>query len=241
MVNDRVRLTTGTAMADAEIPDARRAERALALSYAPGSARAGIDALFALDEALGQILQTGREPLVSQMRLTWWHEALTRLDEAEPPAEPILQSLWHAVLPSGIPGARLAMMIEGWEALLEAGPGDAAAWQMFADRRGAGLFRIAGSLLDAQAETPLETAGRGWALADLSRHLGDRTAAKAVQAAAQTTLAQVASHRWPRELRPLGAMVRLAMLDMAVPLDRPLPHGSPTRVARLAWHRLTGY
>ncbi len=241
MVNDRVRLVTGTAMADAEIPGARRAERALALSYAPGSARAGIDALFALDEALGLILQTGREPLVSQMRLTWWHEALTRLDVAEPPAEPILQSLWHAVLPSGIPGARLAGMIEGWEALLEGELLDAAAWEKFADRRGAGLFSIAGALLGARAQIPLGIAGRGWALADLARHLADRTAAEAARAKAQTTLAKVANRRWPREVRVLGALTRLAMRDMAVPLDRPLPYGSPTRVARLAWHRLTGY
>ena len=40
------------------------AERSLALSYAPAAARAGLEALFALDATLGAILKTTREPVV---------------------------------------------------------------------------------------------------------------------------------------------------------------------------------
>jgi phytoene synthase len=66
----------GSAMVDpANLPNP---ERALALSYAPASTRPGLEALFALDTALGTILKTTREPIVGQMRLTWWYEALGR-------------------------------------------------------------------------------------------------------------------------------------------------------------------
>ena len=38
------------------------AERTLALSYAPAAARAGVAALLALDDTLGTLLRTTREP-----------------------------------------------------------------------------------------------------------------------------------------------------------------------------------
>lgn len=237
MVNDAVTSADQAPSADA----ARRAERALALGYAPGGARAAIDALFALDGALGQILRTGREPLISQMRLTWWHDALTRLDIAPPPAEPILQALADAVLPRGVSGAGLAAMVEGWEALLDPGPGDPASRALFADRRGGDLFRAAGTVLGARGNPPLALVGSGWALADLARHLGDRATAEAALSEARAILVGVARHRWGGEVRALGALSHLALLDTAVPLDQPIPWGSPRRVGRLLWHRLSGY
>ncbi|MDH7971126.1 hypothetical protein QH494_02940 [Sphingomonas sp. AR_OL41] len=240
MVNDAV--TSAGAPPSAEA--ARRAEcaeRALALGYAPGGARPAIDALFALDEVLGQILRTGREPLISQMRLTWWHDALTRLDTAPPPAEPILQALFDDVLPRGVSGAALATMVEGWEALLDPGPREAEGRALFGDRRGGDLFRAAGAVLGARGNPPLALAGSGWALADLARHLADRAAAEAALAEARAILARISPHRWGREVRALGALSRLALRDTAVPLDRPIPSGSPGRVGRLLWHRLTGY
>ena len=80
---------------------ARSAERALALSYAAETVRPGVAALFSLDDTLGQILRTTREPLVGQMRLTWWHEALRALDGAPPPAQPVLQALADACRGAG--------------------------------------------------------------------------------------------------------------------------------------------
>ncbi|MEG3147903.1 squalene/phytoene synthase family protein [Sphingomonas sp. RT2P30] len=237
MVNDAVTQAGAPPSAEA----ARSAERALALGYAPGDARPAIDALFALDEALGNILRTGREPLISQMRLTWWHDALTRLDTAPPPAEPILQALADDVLPRGVSGAGLATMVEGWEALLDPGPGDPEGRALFGDRRGGALFAAAGSVLGARGNPPLALAGSGWALADLARHLGDRAAAEAALSEARAIVTGISRHRWGAELRALGALSRLAVLDTAVPLDRPIPSGSPGRVGRLLWHRLTGY
>lgn len=214
-------------------------ESALALSYAPPALRPALTALLDLDSALAAVLRTTREPLVAQMRLTWWHEALTRLDSAAPPAEPILVSLAATVLPHGVSGARLATMIDGWEELLDE---DLTHDEMmrFAERRGAGLFGMAGALLGARANDPLAAAGTGWALVDLARHLRDSSAGEKALISARSLLDAATRVRWSRETRALGALTHLALLDAAVPLDRPLPIGSPRRVARLAWHRLTG-
>src|SRR3546814_17336884 len=60
-------------------------ELALAICYAPRKARAALAALFALDATLADVLRTTTEPMLGQMRLTWWHDALTRLEAAPPP------------------------------------------------------------------------------------------------------------------------------------------------------------
>lgn len=222
-----------------EVAPIANPESALALGYARPALRPALAALLELDSTLAAVLRTTREPLVGQMRLTWWHEALTRLDSAPPPAEPVLVALAAAVLPHGVTGARLATMIDGWEELLDE---DLAheAMMRFAERRGTGLFDVAGALLGAHADDPLAAAGAGWALVDLARHLRDPRAGEKALIAARSLLGAATRVRWSRETRPLGALAHLALLDASVPLDQPLPIGSPRRVARLAWHRLTG-
>jgi phytoene synthase len=214
-------------------------ERGLALGYSPRDAMPGVLALFALDDSLGSILRTTREPMVGQMRLTWWHEALTRLDTAPPPAEPVLQALALHVVSNGVSGARLAWMIEGWEELLEPELNDDAIAR-HAARRGGKLFEMAGLLLGAVETDPLIAAGEGWALADLARHLSDRATADHVLARAAAPLAQATRRKWSRQARPLGALAQIARLNLDIPFDQPIPTGAPRRVARLLLHRLTG-
>lgn len=205
-------------------------ERALALSYAPINRRAGLEALFALDAALGQVLRTTREPIVGQLRLAWWREALVRLDDAPPPAEPVLQAVASDLMPLGPSGEALAEMVDGWEVLL-----DAIDDRTIADHarlRGAVLFAQAGIVLDASRD-PLAEAGQGWALADLANHLSDPASAAHARVAAVPLLFVAADHRWSRPGRALGALAHIARLNLAGP-------ATPWRVARLAWHRLTG-
>lgn len=210
-------------------------ERALALGYAPAAARAGLAALFALDERLAAILRTTREPLVGQMRLTWWHEALAALDHAPPPAEPVLTALAHTVIVR-VPGATLARLVEGWEALLDV-PLDEAALETHAAARGAGLFNAAATLLGVAPDVMIARAGEGWALADLAHHLSDVALADRARTLAHARLSADDRTRWPVAVRALGALARLARLDLA-PAPRPVGH--PARAARLLWHRLSG-
>ncbi|RYD27134.1 MAG: hypothetical protein EOP89_05470, partial [Lysobacteraceae bacterium] len=63
------------------------------MAHMPVPRRPAVEAVLALDRALGQILRTTREPMIGQMRLTWWHGALSDLDDKAPPAQPVLQGL----------------------------------------------------------------------------------------------------------------------------------------------------
>lgn len=215
-------------------------ERELALSYAASSARAGLAALFALDDTFGHILRTTREPLIGQMRLTWWHDALTALDRAAPPAQPVLQALADTVIPRGVSGADLAAMVDGWEALLEAEAIDEAAMALHAAARGRRLFLAGRTVLGAAPSDPVESAGEGWALADLARHIRDPDAARVAAGLAAEAIARATAVRWSRAGRALGALTQLARMDLQAPLDARVAPGAPRRVARLAWHRLSG-
>ena len=210
-------------------------ERALALSYARTADRAALAALLALDDTLGQILRTTRDPLVGQMRLTWWHTALCALDTAPPPAQPVLQALAVEVLPRGVTGERLAGMIDGWEALLDPDPMDADRLKTYSEGRGSALFETAGRIVGAAEGDLLGIAGAGWSLADLARHARDASEAETARARALTLLVEARARPSSRPARPLGALALIAGFDL---VDRPV--GGPTRVARLAWHRLTG-
>src|SRR5688572_20804059 len=93
----------------------------LALAYVPAARRPALEALWRLDAAFGAVLITGREPMISRIRLAWWRESLERLDREPPPAEPVLQAVALHLLPAGLTGAGLAEMEAGWAVLAEAG------------------------------------------------------------------------------------------------------------------------
>lgn len=211
------------------------AERNLAFSYAPRDRRAGLEALFALDARLAAILRGTREPMVGQMRLTWWYEALAALDTRPPPAEPVLAALAEAVLPHGVTGTMLAGLVDGWDVLLDGAALDQESLERVAVERGERLFAAVGRLL-GEAALPA-AAGQGWALADLATHLSDEATAARAAALARDRLAGVMERRWPVRLRALGALCLLARFDLAMP---PVPLGSPRRTWRLLRHRLTG-
>lgn len=218
---------------------ARAAERRLILSYAPETGRAGVAALLDLDDTLAAVIRQMREPMIAQMRLTWWHDALSRLDQAPPPAQPVLTALASTVLPQGVAGADLATLVEGWEALIEGEPADAAVRAAYAAGRGERLFALAARLCGGAAAAVVP-AGRGWALADLSRSVTDVAAGEAAAREADAALRTAFGLPWPRRLRMLGALARQAQMDLTADRDLPLPGATPGRIARLGWHRLTG-
>lgn len=193
-----------------------------------------MEALWCLDVTFGAVLATGREPMVTRIRLAWWREALEKLDREAAPPEPVLRSVAAHVLPT-VSGAELAAMEEGWARLVDQGPLSAEALQDYAVRRGGLLFAYSARLLGSP--TSSESAGARWALADLARHSADPGEAEAALAVARSL---DAPESWPRKLRPLGMLSVLTRRD----LDRgPGPwerQGSSARMLRMLRHRLTG-
>ncbi len=223
-----------------DLPSLNDPERLVALSYAAAERRPALRALWALDEALAGILRATREPLVGQMRLTWWHGALSGLDEGAVPNQPLLSALAAHVMPLGVAGSALAEMIDGWEVLLEPDPLDDTALTLHAEVRGGRLFGLAAAVLGSVGDDRVRGAGEGWALVDLGLHLRDAGLRKRCLALAQPRLAAAMLGRWPCRLRPLGMLVRLALVDAHDTGEPARRQGSPARLMRMMWHAVSG-
>jgi phytoene synthase len=212
-------------------------DRTLALAYVPTRRRPAIEGLWRLDAALASVLSTGREPMISQIRLAWWREALGKLDSGRAPAEPVLQAAAAQILPAGVSGARLAAMVEGWDVLLTPEPLGAADLKRYGSARGGLLFRYSAGLLGGAPSRALEQAGAAWALVDLARHSANAADAEAALAAAR---AAPPPGRFAAPLRPLGMLAALARRDADPRRPRWERQGAPGRMLRMLGHRLTG-
>lgn len=194
--------------------------------YWPNELRPAFDALFAIDAALTEVVMTSTQPALGAIRLAWWREALERLDSAPPPAEPRLQAAAAELLPRGVTGRALAALEDGYAACLDE--------QIDAERVEAGgmaLFAAAAQLLGAD-DIKLADAGRFHAAARAAR-CGLMTIPDDV------TTSSLAGYRFPRALRPLTGLARLAARDVshAPALE---PEATPGRAFALLRHRLFG-
>jgi 15-cis-phytoene synthase len=211
-------------------------ERCLAVAYAPIHARSALRLLWALDEQLAGAVARASEPGLAQIRLAWWRDALTALDQpgAAPP-EPLLAAIAAQLLPTKLSGAELARLSGGWAAILDTFPLEQTALVTFAEDRGGRLFRLAGHVL-AEPAAWLDQAGAGWALADLAHRVSDPATAAAARRLATAYLAQLPRH-CPRALRSLGLLAQLAKHDA----EQATRHqGSPMRLLRALWFGLSG-
>ncbi|GAA4775505.1 hypothetical protein GCM10023219_23730 [Stakelama sediminis] len=214
-------------------------ERTLILSYARAGDRDGMAVLLELDDLLGNILRSTSEPMLGQMRLTWWRDSLNAIDEGKVAAVPLLQQLAARFDTIGAAAATLAPVAEGWAVLLEEDALPDEALGRYASGRGGALFRSAAILMGRGDFPALEEAGQGWALADLSRNVRDASIADPARNMAQPLLDRALAQRWPRPLRALGAMAHLARLDLAAGSGS-VHYGAPHRVWRALRHRITG-
>ncbi len=198
-------------------------DRALMLTHFPLRVQPAVAALWAVDEAMGAAIAGASQPALAAIKLTWWREALCRLDVDPAPPEPRLRAVAKALLPLGVTGAQVAAIEEGWAALLpEQVDGTAVAL------RGERLFAISAKLLEAEIAI-LPEAGALFALSDAMRRGPGDFALKR-----SGLIGSLAGYRAPRHLRPVTLAARLAARDLGE------PEGTPGRALALIAHRLTG-
>ncbi len=97
---------------------ARDRDRYLSVLYAPEGVRPALFALHGLDLELGAVVAGTTEPMIGEIRLAWWREALLGLDAGVVPAQPLLAVLADAVVPMGVSGAELADLEDRWVGLI---------------------------------------------------------------------------------------------------------------------------
>lgn len=214
------------------IADIRDPEVALAIAHAPIAARNGLRALWALDARIAEAVRAAVEPMMAEIRLTWWRDALAELGQGRAP-EPLLEVLAGL----DIDGEALSDLPEGWIVLLDPPPLAEPALLRYGRERGGSLFGQAARLLGRPDFAPLVDAGAGWALVDLGHGSSDHGMAVRARAVAAPLLARATAVKWPRELRPLGMLAHLAARDADADKRE---QGAPARIFRMLRHRLSG-
>jgi phytoene synthase len=212
-------------------------DKKLAFAYLPARHRAAVEALFAIDAAMGDVVRTTSEPMVGQIRLAWWRERLEELDSGTAPAEPRLQAVKQELIVRGVSGHDLAGLERGWVRLFDEFPWDVgtaeAIWF-----RGRLLFAVGAKLL-AKTDDAIEGAGGLWALVDAARHCSDAQSREMLMAQARTFARGLGGARFSATLRPLSMLASLAIRDLSRPAPFE-PEGTPGRAALLIRHRVTG-
>jgi phytoene synthase len=182
---------------------------------ADGVKRADVVALYALDHELSQIGTVMREPLMAEIRLTWWREAIEELFAGQAPrGHPVLQALGQALGRRSLAPAPFEAMIQARVDALDAPQfAGAEALENHIDATSGAVMALAVAVLGARDALDLRPAAQAWGLTRLAR--GDRAALPEgyqIEPAARAALAQARASvaGLPVEAFPAVAHVALA-------------------------------
>jgi len=205
-------------------------DREIALQAFPARVRPAFLALWNLDLAFADVVSTSSDPRLAAIRLAWWRERLTELDEGKaPPPEPRLQAVARDLLPRNLGGHELSRLEDSWLPLLASFPWGAEQIEALKGR-GRLLFDIGARLLGGDP-TDAETAGELWSLEDGAMHCSDLASRQLLRSEA---LRIERLGRVPRPLRPLTVVGALAIINILEPAS-----GVARGMAALH-HRATG-
>jgi phytoene synthase len=159
--------------------------------------------LWTLDARFARLAATTSEPMIGQIRLAWWQEALSDEAGTQSRGEPLIDGLRTL---GALPPAGLSAWLDGWEAMVGDVDLDA-----YADGRGGGLFHaLAG---ESDVSPWLTQAGAAWALWDLSGHVADPSLAADAIGLAREKMPSF-SQPWPAAWRPVRIAYGLARQDI---------------------------
>jgi len=131
-----------------------------------GEARADLISLYAFDHELARAPRVASNPLIGEIRLTWWGEALDEIFEGRPVRRhPAALALADVVRRRDLPREPLEAMIEARARELDGSLLDEAAALAWARDTGGLAAELAARILDPAADaTAARSAGAAWAL-----------------------------------------------------------------------------
>ena len=198
-------------------------EAELALAWSGQMVRGPLSMALQFDRRLAGIVRRTGEPMLGQMRLAWWRDALGRPVDERPRGDAVLDGLgrhWQGREPA------LMALVDGWEVLLTAerlGPAEA-------DAFGTGRGAFFAALAPGERPERFETAGYRWALADAAAGVSapEERAVLIAAGLARGTAGGRVSHR----MRGVAVLEALALRAMRRG-GRPLMEGRGASLAAL--------
>ena len=142
-------------------------DRYLTSLFAPDGRREDLLALYAFNIEIAKTREVVSEPMLGEIRLQWWRDAVAAIAAATPPAHEVVEALAGAIRRHGLPQDDFIRLIDARAFDLgDEPPEDLAALERYAEESAAPLVSLALRILGAwQPE-----------LAPLARHAGIATA-----------------------------------------------------------------
>jgi len=128
--------------------------RFLSVLFAPADRRPGLAALYAFNLEIAKTRGVVREPMMGQIRLQWWRDAIEEIFEGkEVRKHQVVQPLAEAIARYSLPRERFERMIDAREADLEPHPpGTLEAFIAYVADTAGDLGELAALILDTDAE-----------------------------------------------------------------------------------------
>lgn len=150
-------------------------DRYLTAVLAPARGRRALLALYAFNLELAKAVEIASEPMLAEIRLTWWHEAISEIYQGKPRQHMVVRALVEAGIPGIVAEAELQHQIDVRLEDLE--PERFADFEQLAAFAEDGAGRLA--MMSLACLGPAETAlsrvaaeiGTAWALVGLMRGL----------------------------------------------------------------------
>lgn len=147
------------------LPDETR----LALAYSGAKVRDALRIFFEFDLRLSRIVAGTTEPMLGQIRLAWWRDAMKLPEKERPKGDAVLDGIsahWAGR------EAGLIALVDAWEQMLSEPPLKRSAAQSFAEGRAAPLRVLAKECgFSDEDASSVNNAGLKWALADAASHV----------------------------------------------------------------------
>jgi NADH dehydrogenase [ubiquinone] 1 alpha subcomplex assembly factor 6 len=153
----------------------RRADydRYLATLFAPAAARERLFALYAFNHEIAKVRETVSEPMVGQIRLQWWREAIDGIYAGTPRKHAVIEALAEAVAAAQPSRADFEALIDAREFdLAGRAPATLAELEAYGEGSSARLLYLAAAMLGARGEAiraALRPLGIAWSLTGLIR------------------------------------------------------------------------
>ncbi len=148
-------------------------DRFLTVIFAPAAVREHLFALYAFNLEIAKTREVISEPLIGQMRLQWWRDALDRLYAGETIAHEVARPLAEAIRAGDLERVLFDRLIDAREQDLDDTPPPVLlALEAYADGTATPLLQLALQLLDSRqgmSETVARGVGIAWALTGLLR------------------------------------------------------------------------
>jgi phytoene synthase len=172
--------------------------------------RADVLTLYAFLETLREVPDRVREPLMGEIRLRWWYEAIEEIEQGRPVRHhPLTDALKRLIETHDLDPKRLYTLVEGQMPLLDKGKLTTEAAMKVADAGEGTVARLAVQILDPGAAAGLEAPSRFYGMARLKAQRG-------LSDAGETELvhlrrdARAAVKGLPTKLMPLALPAALA-------------------------------